>query len=51
MVSAFNPVSNGSSTGPFSNKDEAEIREAIEAGKEKFIELDIEESRPKTSRI
>lgn len=44
-------MSNGSSTGPYADKDEAGIREAIEAGKKKFIELDIEESRPRMVQL
>jgi len=53
MVTAniTNPLSNGSRTGPYADKDEADIREAIDAGKEQFIELDIEESRPKMVQL
>jgi len=40
-----NPFQNGDSADPYADMDEAELRTEIDAGKEEFIELDIDDSR------
>lgn len=53
MVNAHisNPLSNGDGSNPYSDKEDAELRESIDAAKEQFIELNIEESKSKMFQL
>lgn len=46
-----NPFQNGDNSDPYADMDEAELRAEIDAGKEDFIELDIDDSRTEMVKL